>query len=111
MPPLEDAEELHKVGLEHAGGRSEEPMRGVDEFEVLFTVEVPHLRHEGFFRVDDATDFFFEGADDHGVGHSEGEWMMKLHFLVYFLKVLVSEQVSASRVMALESGDIEDVVI
>ena len=38
VPPLEDAEELHEVGFEHAGGGDEEPVRRVYEFEVVIPV-------------------------------------------------------------------------
>ena len=46
-------------------------MWGVDNFHIGLVVDVPYLRHEGLVGLDDATDFLFETANDHGVGHDE----------------------------------------
>lgn len=56
--------------------------------------------------MDDAGDFLFEGADDHGVGHDEGEWMVKLHLLVDVLEVVVAQHDSASGVVGGKGGDV-----
>lgn len=102
MPPLQQTEKLHEVCLEHARSGHKQPVWRVDQFEILLSIEVPHLGHERLLGVDKSADLLLEGANDHGVGHAKTKRMVKLHLFVYFLKILVFEQIAPSWVMALE---------
>ena len=110
MVPLYVGEGLEEVPLEHPGGGHEEPVRGVYDGVVLFFGEVPDLGEENFVGVDHPGDLLFEGADDHGVGHAEGEGMVELHLFVDVLEIFISEENASSGVMVVEGGHIEDVV-
>ena len=61
---------------------------------------------ERFIRVNELFYLFFEGANSHGGGHSDGERVMELHLLFYVLHILISEENASSRVMWFEGGDI-----
>ena len=110
MIPLDVGEGLKEIPLEHSWGGHEEPVGGVDDVVVLFFGEVPDLGEENFLWVDHPGDLLFEGADDHRVGHGEGEGVMELQLLVDVLKIFISEEDASSGVMMVESGHIEDVV-
>lgn len=75
-------EELHEVSFEHARRGHEQPVGRINDLHVALVVEVPDLRHEGALRIDDPRDLFFECSYHHGVGHDEGERMVKLHLLL-----------------------------
>ena len=62
-------------------------------------VQVPDLRHEWTLGIDDARDLFFECSDDHGVGHDEGERMVKLHLLVDAFQVVVAQHDASAGVV------------
>ena len=110
MVPLDVGEGLEEIPLEHSWGGHEEPVGGVDDGVVLFFGEVPDLGEENFLGVDHPGDLLFEGADDHGVGHAEGEGMVELHLFVDVLEIFISEEDASSGVMVVEGGHIEDVV-
>lgn len=104
-------EGFEEVGFEHSGRRGEEPVRGIDEFEVGLVVDVPYLGHERTVWLDYPAYLFLEASDDHSVGHDKGEGVMKLHLLLDGLEMFVFEEDASSGVMALEGGYIEDVIV
>ena len=81
-------------------------MRGVNNFQIWLVIDIPYLRHEGFVGLDDATDLFFETANDHGIGHDEWERMVKLHILVNIFEMSIFKKDTSTGVMALKSGHI-----
>lgn len=111
VPPLDVREPLEETRLEHRGRRNEQPVGMVYYLHVFFTIEVPDLREERAIRVNYSGYLLLEGPDDHGVGHLEGERVMKLHLLVDPLKVLLPQEGSSSRVMRLEGRNVQDVVV
>lgn len=86
-------------------------MRRIYDFHVRLVINVPNLRHKWLVGLDDTTDILFETADDHSVGHDEGERMVKLHVLIDSFEIFIFEEDTSSRVMALKTGDIQHVVI
>jgi hypothetical protein len=69
-------------------------------------INVPYLRKKGFFRVDDSGYLFFEGTDDHGIGHYQGKGMVKLHLLVDVFEIILVQENATSRVMFSERGGV-----
>ena len=99
-----------EIGFEHSRGRSEQPVRGIDDFHIGLVIDIPYLRHEWAVWLNDSADLLFKSSDDHGVRHDKGQRMMKLHLLLYGFEVLIFEVDSSSRVVALEAGHIKDVI-
>lgn len=111
MIPLVVSEGLEPVGFEESGRFHEHPVRRVDEFHVGALISFPDLRGEGFVGIDKSVYLFSEGADGHGVGHDEGEGVMKLHFFLDILEMFISEEEPSSGVMGSKRSDIEDIII
>lgn len=111
MEPLYVREGLEEAPLEHPGRGHKHPVGRVNGLQVLISVEFPDLRKKHLLGVHDPGDLLLEGADDHAVGHGEGEWVVEFHLLVDGLQVFILEQDASSWVMALEGAHIEDVVV
>lgn len=97
---------FEQVGLEHAGRFDEQPVGGIDDFEVGLVVHGPDLAHEGLIRIHHALDLPFKTTHNHGVGHHQGQWVMRFHLLRDVFGAIVEDKTGASRVMVDKCGGI-----
>lgn len=104
-------EELYEIRLEHPRRGHEEPMRRVDDLHVALLIEVPYLRKERLIGMDDPRYFLLEGANDHRVGHDEGQRMVKLHLLIDLLHIFIAQKHTPAGMMTRKGSHIQDVVI
>lgn len=74
-------------------------------------IQLPDFCQECIIGVDKPLYIFLEGANGHGVGHVDSERMMKLHFLLDVLEIVVFEEECATGMMWREGGSIKDAIL
>ena len=63
-------------------------MRRINDFHVLLVVNMPDLIRKWLVVVDEPVDLILHRTDSHGVGHTNGKRMMKLHLLLDIFQML-----------------------
>ena len=74
-------------------------------------VHVPNLRKQSSVGIYHSLDVFFEGANDHRVGHGKREGKMGCHLCGYVFGSIIEDEARSTRMMFSEGGDIKNIGI
>lgn len=104
-------EGINPSSLKHLGWVSKQPVWWLHDMQIFFMIQLPDFCQECIIRVDESLDIFLVWANGHGVGHVEGERMVKLHLLLDVLEVVVFKEECTTGMMWREGSSVEDAIL
>ena len=109
--PLIMSKEFHEISLKHSRWGFKEPMWRIYNFNVTLVIKIPNLLQKRSSGIDNPRNFFLKTSNGHGIGESESQWMMELHFLPNIFEITILQKTWSSRVMRSKSRDIQYIIV